>query len=1211
MLGNFYGSDNSKTGKVFPVIPEHNFSFNRSDIESVTEQLDSKLKDEDDIVWGEHAVDVKEVRNSTNSEGIDVKKQRRQKRESAVMHVENAYEDKGDAVAAFGGKNNEVAFGGARKNFVGDEMRNIESRLREAMFDKNIHARRKGFKREFQEGAATKKHDTVHTFSGHSGGPAGIHYVKPKPPPGTILISHNQLKTMKDTLKSAYLDKIKEIKIKAEKFKEKMYEREKEIDELRMQNDKLKYEKDHLSTMQGGMGLENLRQLGNRGVGQSENRFVTQAAKKREEQRKKLLAALDKDDDGSVAFIAGDLDNPRYKGTFGTLILEYDRFMRRVHASLPLQKDIATIESRYGSSVAAFFKFFQFVIFMYFILSLVNLTLLGYHVYRHQLNSHIHGDEWDIQSLNFALLRLDRLENGTLINIYNNTNMTDPSMADPLFKKQYNKFCDGIKNCKNPTNISSFVVRDNVSVPYITFGLFLANDVDNPRRLYKLFGSVVPKLLLPSSFNFVLEESRHKFAKQMGESVSVRLSDDAMYYTLNMVLCVGILIVVAINKVSYEDRKYKVLHGMESGDDGSRLYSKLTLAAWDHNIIDLEDAWDLKEAITDQFSQIVFQSEKEEEVANRTTKDRYKLYARRAVGVILNLCVMILGWVVILALTAYGEQIATDTLELGPTTANYFVTVGIPATVATMNTAIPTIILMIIKFLEKWDDKKFETQLVILRIFLAKVMNIMIQLLTYLMVSDPYIFKRTGILGEKGYYDNYLTGKFQMLLSDDKECRADNVSYALVNLLLVQFLSSKVISIFMSFAKYGKYLATGRKGKWKTEFSVPLSVINLVYFCTVAFVTFAFFPFTFILVTFITYADFKFMKFQLNNFMYKPLVPFDAKSIGNFFTRLLLLAMIIGTTIIHLTLSNNTLPRVFDLKSNPSEEPNATLNDQFLERNYRVDRFRYFLDKKITNEMDDPPLVQNGNLKWNASIPGVFSSVFDPENYVGQTCPSENVQCCGVDGGVPCVTVSQIWSRLKQIHLNKLGFVDVNVESSSNQSIVITSEFSDFVKIVSFNNYSYPIQPDPDSEQYCKELKTKDECETENMCEYNEGDLCVLSSEAYQATADMACGPFISSENGYSALLDYIEEYGNWVRTVKDVIRDSNGTYVLAFWSTMFLLILNGLFKANSLHSQEIVFNEKQHTLRGQVVALMAKSNDLSRKLELKKRQAAAAAGLH
>ena len=34
-------------------------------------------------------------------------------------------------------------------------------------------------------------------------------------------------------------------------------------------------------------------------------------------------------------------------------------------------------------------------------------------------------------------------------------------------------------------------------------------------------------------------------------------------------------------------------------------------------------------------------------------------------------------------------------------------------------------------------------------------------------------------------------------------------------------------------------------------------------------------------------------------------------------------------------------------------------------------------------------------------------------------------------------------------------------------------------------------------------------------------------------------------------------------------------------------------------------------TPQGQVVALMAKSNDLSRKLELKKRQAAAAAGFH
>lgn len=121
-------------------------------------------------------------------------------------------------------------------------------------------------------------------------------------------------------------------------------------------------------------------------------------------------------------------------------------------------------------------------------------------------------------------------------------------------------------------------------------------------------------------------------------------------------------------------------------------------------------------------------------------------------------------------------------------------------------------------------------------------------------------------------------------------CRQDNVSYALVNLLVVQFFTSKVIAIGVSFAKLGLYIAKGRKGKWKTEFNVPFAVINLVYFCTVAFITFAYFPFAFLLVAFITFCDFKFIEFQLRYFMYKPLIPFDAKSIGNFFTILLLMA---------------------------------------------------------------------------------------------------------------------------------------------------------------------------------------------------------------------------------------------------------------------------------------------------------------------------------
>ena len=68
----------------------------------------------------------------------------------------------------------------------------------------------------------------------------------------------------------------------------------------------------------------------------------------------------------------------------------------------------------------------------------------------------------------------------------------------------------------------------------------------------------------------------------------------------------------------------------------------------------------------------------------------------------------------------------------------------------------------------------------------------------------------------------------------------------------------------------------------------------------------------------------------------------------------------------------------------------------------------------------------------------------------------------------------------------------------------------------------------------------------------------------------------------------------------------AGGNYVIAFWTVIFMLLLRSLFKENSLYSQTIVHSEKQHALKNQAMALLAKSNDLQRKLDLKKRQAAA-----
>merc|ERR1712146_675930 len=120
------------------------------------------------------------------------------------------------------------------------------------------------------------------------------------------------------------------------------------------------------------------------------------------------------------------------------------------------------------------------------------------------------------------------------------------------------------------------------------------------------------------------------------------------------------------------------------------------------------------------------------------------------------------------------------------------------------------------------------------------------------------------------------------------------------------------------------------------------------------------------------------------------------------------------------------------------------MGSQFLEKNYRIDRFRYFtsgINGDIDKTYEVPALVQYPNAKWNASIPGYISSLQPEAHYKSCDGPdTEDLKCCGVtkDGkGVPCITVHEVWSA---------------VRASSSESVTITSEFSDFQRILKYTD---------------------------------------------------------------------------------------------------------------------------------------------------------------
>ena len=96
--------------------------------------------------------------------------------------------------------------------------------------------------------------------------------------------------------------------------------------------------------------------------------------RKREEQRRKLFLNTE-DDDGDDDAVDGNADALRFAQRLG------ERFRRWARKKLPLQKELRSIEARYGSSVASYFAFLRSVVINYLWLAALCAISLGFHLW--------------------------------------------------------------------------------------------------------------------------------------------------------------------------------------------------------------------------------------------------------------------------------------------------------------------------------------------------------------------------------------------------------------------------------------------------------------------------------------------------------------------------------------------------------------------------------------------------------------------------------------------------------------------------------------------------------------------------------------------------------------------------------------------------------------------------------------------------------------
>ena len=819
--------------------------------------------------------------------------------------------------------------------------------------------------------------------------------------------------------------------------------------------------------------------------------------------------------------------------------------------------DVRSIEARYGQNVASFFHFLRYVIFCFALLSVFNLATYTWHISDIMYNGN-----------NLALtISKSRELQGSCI--------WDDSRNHTVCTIQYDE--------------KATPRWDNSKDGWAWF--------DNLEH----WKSVAA---LPSAFGFSQQDDENSYS--------------SFVYALNMVISTVVLAVMALVKLIREDRVFKIVHSTDGGESND--FPKLTFGksfffmccgafvaimqlnvvnllllvaccffllffalysadAWDHGITIFSESWDRKSAVTQQLHTTLHRATIEAEIKGRSRWVRAKIWGKRGLGVFLSILVQAGGWYLLYNLIdrqngAFKGFFTSDFFKNNPTTAN----LAVPLAISSLNAIIPTVIWMIVVKTEKWDDKKTEMKQITLRVFIAKVLNVVIAVISAALVWDPRMFKHTSYMGGRVNVDadaikSGSTGALADSVSEEyefscvgsvesgfrnqlrekplNECVMDTIASIFVQLLLVNFVFGKVTILLKTGLKYAIFLSKGSKGKWKAEFWVPFYVVNLVYSVTLNVVCIPFYPLTFVLGCVLLFLEFKFTKFRLENFMYKPLTPYSAKDVGLFFLKFYLLVVGFGILWVHFFLSHASFC-------------------QFLE-------FRASNNRTIKHFP-----TQSHNL---------YVRAIDVEETIGDDINQDTVDV-GVDPH--CIGFTETWSPA------------LHAVVISDHSKNATSETCYDCETNGWDEYQKDEPVIQLAECTCTRTSTIWTAWRTNTSEPLK--LMLLDNTSFSSSGwgeqhlKPACGPFIGYRIGYEALTSKMNEYGKY--TFNAVVTRPSALTVLSF--VILGLIMKYLFRGNTMDASQMTDHHAQLKLSTEVEALRSRNNAIQQQLNLRRRQQAA-----
>ncbi|CAK9097917.1 Transmembrane channel-like protein 5, partial [Durusdinium trenchii] len=597
-----------------------------------------------------------------------------------------------------------------------------------------------------------------------------------------------------------------------------------------------------------------------------------EAQRKREEARRQMYNAND-GEDGEIQIGLDDLSTSL--GLFGRL---YKRATLTMRKHFPLNEDLKRIDARFGSSVAAYFYFYRWMITNYMSITVLCVIFLIRHV--------------------LALLRFQEMDSAAKHEQYN-------SAGEPRLYFDWDSSYWG--------QVSGFLPK------FLMFSSFNPGDTS----------TIYFDTNLQSGTSFMRADGSTKEAVAYDASAD---QGERMDYIVLLVLCNFVVLISAIFKWIREDRKAKTFGLFEDLDKQHR-FAQVSLMSWDHSTTKGREVEDLKHSLLDQYFLMVHELQTENLQQSRTLKERAILVSRRLLSNILYLVIQGSSAWTIIYLTATSSQMSQQVLQavnensslqwLLPVVTLLSGSI-VPIAVSFINALLPTVAKQLTSF-EKWDDAGYHTKLMLFRLFVAKILNAIIQIFSFLQLLDPYMLRGEPVISENFDRTTRINTEKRFVSVGSPygmqgvaprgvdECRADDFGSGIFQLVLTDFIISK-LAFFAGPAIQKLVSKITKKPFNPPEFDVAKHMVDLLFFQQLCFMSFPFFPFGTVFILMMMFGGFRLQSTVLATFMAKPKKPWSAKDAANFFIKFYFFTFFVSVVISWFVLSNNNFPKACNLQ---------------------------------------------------------------------------------------------------------------------------------------------------------------------------------------------------------------------------------------------------------------------------------------------------------